>query len=89
MSRLYCEHLVPIDEECEECPPPVDLWECARTWQALRDWLNGTAEQWAIREQEAYDEGENDGYDRALDNMRNARALLPPKASEDLPPWLR
>lgn len=53
--------------------------------RALRDFLNGTPEEWAIRELEAYDEGENDGYDRALDNIRNAKDQF----AKETPPWLR
>lgn len=40
MGRLYCMHMTPIDEHCDECPPAVDIWDAARAWQAFRDWLN-------------------------------------------------
>jgi hypothetical protein len=43
-----------------------------RAWQALRDFLNGTPEQWAEREADAYADGENDGYDRAMHDVENA-----------------
>jgi predicted Rdx family selenoprotein len=59
MSRLYCQHLVPMDgiETCIECEWAIrSHWmagegvievKAARAWQALRDWCNGTPEEWA------------------------------------------
>lgn len=38
----------------------------AVAWQHFIDWLNGSVEQWAQREADAYAEGENDGFDRGL-----------------------
>lgn len=81
MGREYCQHMVRVDEFCDECAeePPFEFWEAARAWaglamwcmcieeytgdswaftarqdaldecrawQALRDWLNGTPEEW-------------------------------------------
>ncbi len=57
MGRLYCMHMTPIDENCDECPPAVDIWEAARAWQAFRDWLNGTPEQWQAHSMAALERG--------------------------------
>lgn len=43
MGRFYCMHMTPIDEDCEECPPTVDIWDAARAWQAFCDWCGSDA----------------------------------------------
>lgn len=61
--------------------------ECARAWQALRDFLNGTAEEWAEREADAYADGENDGFDRGVAAVHELREGMSPP--DLLPPWDR
>jgi hypothetical protein len=78
MSRLYCDHLVPVEEDCEKC---IDIkmqefhdtyWATARAWQALRDWLNGTPEQWQAECDQAYREG----CDRGVEYERHETHYL-------------
>ena len=40
--------------------------ECARAWQALRDWLNGDVEQWANHALNEYLRGVTEGYTEGL-----------------------
>jgi hypothetical protein len=64
MKQMYCAHAVPIALPCAKCDRESDYlnaWEdgfaAARAWQALRDWLDGTAEQWQAECNQAYREG--------------------------------
>ena len=52
--------------------------DAARAWQAFRDWLNGTPEQWEEREADAYAEGENDGFDRGVAAVHELREGMSP-----------
>lgn len=53
MASEHCAHGLRADEECEDCRQclfdehgwPQD-WREARAWQAFRDWLNGTPDEW-------------------------------------------
>lgn len=80
MGREYCIHMVRIEDDCDDCVTygGPGVWETARAWQAFRDFLNGTPEQWAEREADAYAEGENDGFDRGVAAVHELREGMSP-----------
>lgn len=52
--------------ECHTCYGEFNAFEACRAWQHFRAFLDGTPEQWAEREQAAYQKGVTEGFDRGL-----------------------
>ena len=44
--------------------------DAARAWQALRDWLDGSVEQWQERSLNSYMKGYDEGYEDRTTNLR-------------------
>ena len=85
----WCELDEPENDDIEDefDAHPYLHRDAARAWQAFRDFLNGTAEEWAEREADAYADGENDGFDRGVAAVHELREGMSPP--DLLPPWDR
>jgi len=72
LSRVECEHVAFHEYHdgcggtCEVLDEEPDVFAAARAWQAFRDFLNGTPEQWQASARAAY----WTGYDSAVEWLK-------------------
>lgn len=70
------EHETTVDEDIGNAARVYLSVDAARAWQAFRDWLNGSVEQWnellANACTDARGDGFQEGYDRAMHDVENA-----------------